>query len=48
MCVSSVVPSLSEKDIHLVNATVKYSMEESGTEKKRSGNMNTPKQKEHE
>ena len=32
----SVVPYLSGKDIHLVNAGVKHSMEETGTEKKRS------------
>ena len=30
----SVVPSLSGKDIHLVNTAMKWSMEESGIEKK--------------
>lgn len=46
--IHSVVPSLSGKDIHQVNTTMKRSMEKSGTEKKYSGSTTTtPQKKEH-
>ena len=41
----SMAPSLSGKDVHLVNAVVKRSMDKSGTEKTRSGSITTIPQK---